>query len=91
MVTAMDSVDARVEGLDIGADDYIVKPFALKELLARINAHIRRKHDNLENGTNLYALDLILDTKTKIVTRAGKEIKLSRKLYQLLELLIRNK
>jgi len=90
MVTAMDTVDARVEWLDVWADDYLIKPFALKELLARINAQLRRNHDNMENGTKIQIEDLILDTKKKIAIRAGKEIQLSRKLYQLLELLMRN-
>lgn len=67
-----------------------MKPFALKELMARINAQIRRNHNNLEEGTKIQVADLILDTKTKKVTRAGKEIRLTRKLYQLLELLMRN-
>lgn len=90
MVTAMDSVESKVEWLDFWADDYIVKPFALKELFARINAHIRRQHDNLDDGTKLRIKDLILDTKTKQVTRGEKNVVLSRKLYQLLELLMRN-
>ena len=91
MLTAKDSLDAKVEGLDAGADDYVVKPFSLRELLSRVNALIRRSYDNLDAGTELRVGDLCLDTRTKKTSRGGKDIKLSRKHFQLLEFLMRNK
>ncbi len=91
MLTAKDTLDAKIEGLDVGADDYVVKPFSLRELLSRINALIRRNYDNLSTGTELQIADLSLDTKTKKVIRAGREIPLTKKLFQLLEFLMRNK
>ena len=91
MLTARDSVDAKIEGLDTGADDYIVKPFSLRELLSRMNVLLRRKYDTMEDGTELKIADLILSTKTKRVTRSGQDITLSKKHFQLLELLMRNR
>ncbi|MDD4151949.1 MAG: response regulator transcription factor [Candidatus Gracilibacteria bacterium] len=91
MLTAKDTIDNKIEGLDSGADDYIVKPFSLRELLSRINSIIRRSYDNLEDGTKLIVGDLILDTKTKKIRRSGKDIILSKKHFQILELLMRNK
>lgn len=91
MLTAKDTIDAKIEGLDSGADDYIVKPFSLREILSRLNALIRRSYDNLSAGIELRVADLCLDTKTKKVIRAGKEIPLSKKHFQLLEFLMRNK
>ncbi|MDD5377152.1 MAG: response regulator transcription factor [Candidatus Gracilibacteria bacterium] len=91
MLTAKDTTDAKIEGLDAGADDYIVKPFSLRELFSRINALIRRSYNNLETGVELRIADLSLDTRTKKVTRSGKEIPLSKKHFQLLEFLMRNK
>ena len=90
MLTAKDALDAKIEWLDAGADDYLVKPFSLRELLARINAQIRRNYDNLDDGNILTIADLVLNTKTKKITRWKKEIILTKKLYQLLELLLRN-
>lgn len=90
MLTAKDTTDAKVEGLDAGADDYVVKPFSLREILSRVNALIRRRYDNLSIGTELRIADLSLDTKTKRVHRGGVDIPLSKKHFQLLELLMRN-
>ena len=87
VLTARDAVDDRVTGLEAGADDYLVKPFALRELLARIRALLRRsqaRHDVLG-----YA-DLTLDTTTRTVTRHDRVIPLTRTEFGLLELLLRN-
>ncbi len=87
MVTARSSVDDRVKGLDLGADDYITKPFAFEELLARIRAQLRK---NVRQDTKITYADLELDTKTHKVRRAGREIELSNKEYALLEYLLIN-
>lgn len=91
MLTAKDAVDDRVSGLETGADDYIVKPFALKELLARVQSLLRRGSRNQPEGNKLVVGDLSLDLDTHEATRDGKTIKLTRKLFQILELLMRNK
>ena len=89
MLTARDSTDDKVKGLDLGADDYIVKPFDFNELLARIRAVVRRKYGNSSN--RLVIGDLILDTSEKSVTRAGKQIELTGKEYEVLEYLMQSK
>ncbi len=89
MLTARGQVKDRVEGLNTGADDYLTKPFAFEELLARIKALSRRPRNGL--GTVLSAGDLKLDTITYEVSRAGKPIKLSKTEYALLEYLMKNK
>ena len=89
MLTARDSADDKVKGLDLGADDYIVKPFDFNELLARIRAVVRRKYGNSSN--KLVIGDLILDTSEKSVTRAGKQIELTGKEYEVLEYLMQSK
>ena len=89
MLTARDSADDKVKGLDLGADDYIVKPFDFNELMARIRAVVRRKYGNSSN--KLVIGDLILDTSKKSVTRAGKQIELTGKEYEVLEYLMQSK
>ena len=89
MLTARDSADDKVKGLDLGADDYIVKPFDFNELMARIRAVVRRKYGNSSN--RLVIGDLILDTSEKSVTRAGKQIELTAKEYEVLEYLMQSK
>ena len=89
MLTAKDKVSDRVEGLNSGADDYLVKPFAFEELLARVKALLRRP-SNLENDL-LKISDLTLNPQTYEVKRNGKRVKLSSKEYALLEYLMRNK
>jgi len=91
MLTAKDSIESKIEWLDSWADDYLIKPFSLRELLSRINALLRRKYDNLDSWTEIILWDLILNTKTKKVVRSWKEIILTKKLFQILELLMRNK
>src|SRR6185437_12061102 len=88
MLTAKDKIGDRVEGLNAGADDYLVKPFAFEELLARLRALMRRPQDHVGN---LLALDdLTLDTTSYEVKRAGRKIQLSQREYALLEYLMRN-
>ena len=88
-LTARDSVDDRVAGLDLGASDYLVKPFAFAELMARVRAMTRKAAGN---SHNVYTVaDLVLDTGSKKVTRGGNDISLSAKEFSLLELLMRNK
>lgn len=88
MLTARDTVDDRVTGLDAGADDYLVKPFALKELLARLRALARRSSDAPKRPV-LQISDLSLDTLTRRVKRSGKSIELTAKEYAILECLMR--
>jgi heavy metal response regulator len=88
MLTARDTVDDRVTGLDAGADDYLVKPFALKELLARIRALTRRTLD-IPKSPVLQIADLTLDTLTRRVKRGHKTIELTAKEYAILECLMR--
>ena len=89
VLTARHSLGDRVAGLDAGADDYVVKPFALEELLARLRAIIRRGVPANESQT-LKLDDLELDPRTHGASRAGKSIELTRTEYQLLELFMRN-
>jgi heavy metal response regulator len=88
MLTARDTVDDRVTGLDSGADDYLVKPFAFKELLARLRALTRRQSET--RSTELRVADLALDTVAHTARRGGKRIELTAKEYSLLEYLMRN-
>jgi two-component system, OmpR family, response regulator MprA len=88
MLTARDAVGDRVEGLDAGADDYVVKPFALEELLARIRALLRRTTPAAD-GVLRFA-DLELDTGTREVRRDGEKIELTRTEFNLLELFMLN-
>src|SRR4029077_11798530 len=88
MLTVRDSVEDRVEGLDAGADDYLVKPFAIKELLARLRALGRRASDAPKSPV-LQIADLTLDTRTHRVQRNGQNIELTAKEYAILECLLR--
>jgi len=91
MLTARAEVESRVEGLDAGADDYVTKPFALDELLARVRALLRRTADEEgESGELLRFEDLELDPATREVTRARRPIELTRTEFSLLELFMRN-
>jgi DNA-binding response OmpR family regulator len=88
LLTAMDSISHRVEGLDAGADDYLVKPFSFEELFARVRALTRRSFT--QKDTLLRAADLELNTTKGTVRRGDKDIALSAKEYSLLEYLMRN-
>jgi two-component system, OmpR family, response regulator MprA len=88
MLTARTQVEDRVEGLDAGADDYLTKPFALEELLARVRALLRRTGDG--SGETLRFADLVLDPGTREVTRGGERIELTRTEFSLLELFMLN-
>jgi len=89
VLTARHSLGDKVAGLDAGADDYLAKPFALEELLARLRAIMRRAAP--ADGSNALTLGgLTLDPGTRVVTRAGAPIELTRTEYQLLELFLRN-
>jgi two-component system, OmpR family, response regulator MprA len=88
MLTARDAIEDRVQGLDAGADDYLVKPFALAELLARLRALLRRRPD--EPGETLQFADLSLDPITRDAQRGERIFTLTRIEYDLLELLLRH-
>jgi two-component system response regulator MprA len=90
MLTARAEVDSRVAGLDAGADDYLPKPFALAELLARLRALIRRSVGDEASGESLRFADLELDLGTREVTRGERAISLTRTEFALLELFLRN-
>jgi two-component system, OmpR family, response regulator MprA len=88
MLTARDEIENRVGGLDAGADDYVTKPFALEELLARVRALLRRASESSEEV--LRFADLELDPGTREVRRGGERIELTRTEFALLELFMRN-
>ncbi len=88
MLTARDALDDKVAGLDSGADDYLTKPFAFPEFLARVRALLRRREE--VKTTKIQIADLVLDTATHEVTRDGKIIELASKEYAVLEYLMRH-
>lgn len=88
LLTARDGIDDRVQGLDAGADDYLVKPFAFPELLARLRALLRRPP--LQSDVILRVGDLVMDVSRHEVRRAGQVIELSQREFALLELLLRH-
>jgi two-component system, OmpR family, copper resistance phosphate regulon response regulator CusR len=89
VLTARDTIEDRVIGLDAGADDYLVKPFAFAELLARVRALLRRGRP--EAPLRLVIGDLTIDRKTRAVTRAGRSIELTVREYEVLEYLVQHK
>jgi two-component system, OmpR family, response regulator len=89
ILSAKRSVDDRVKGLQVGGDDYLTKPFAFSELLARVQALVRRSSQTVEPSTLTYA-DLTLDLLSREVTRGGRKIELQAREFALLEYLLRN-
>lgn len=90
MLTARETVPDRVAGLESGADDYLVKPFAFEELLARIRALLRRHQSNAEGPVVLHVADLEMNTASREVTMRGRLVQLTAKEYELLELFMRH-
>ncbi|MFN3852163.1 MAG: response regulator transcription factor [Spirosomataceae bacterium] len=91
MLTALGTTDDKVEGFDAGADDYLVKPFEMRELLARVRALIKRKNNQPSNYNVIIKYDTIeLNTQTKIVKREGRELSLTPKEFKLLEFMLLN-
>lgn len=90
MLTALSTTDDKILGLDTGADDYLVKPFEFRELMARVRALTRRSNGLTPTANLLRIADLELDPDTKKVVRAGKEISLTAKEFQLLEYFLRH-
>jgi two-component system response regulator MprA len=91
MLTAKDEVSDRVKGLDMGADDYLVKPFALEELLARVRVLLRRQGERLaSSGSKLSFEDLTLDIETREVMRGGYAVELTAKEFDLLHMFMQN-
>ncbi len=88
ILTAKDAVTDKVEGLDAGADDYLVKPFSIEELLARVRAHLRRVTPAITG--EIRVADLIINLEGREVFRGGRRIELSNKEFELLELLARS-
>lgn len=88
LLTAKDEISDRVEGLDAGADDYMVKPFSIEELLARVRAHLRRTHE--EDPDQLEFADLTLNQRTREIFRQERAIELTAKEFDLLVYLMMN-
>jgi two-component system copper resistance phosphate regulon response regulator CusR len=88
MLTGLNATDAKVDGLDAGADDYLTKPFEIEEFIARVRAMLRRTQGG--SGSNLQYADLEMDLIKRTVTRAGTPIELTAREFALLELFIRN-
>ena len=91
ILSALGSVQERVKGLNAGGDDYLVKPFSFDELVARLDAIVRRSRDQASRVMQLQAKDLVMDLLSRKVTRGGKDLELLARAYQLLDFLLRNK
>ena len=93
MLTALGTIDEKIEGFDAGADDYLVKPFEIRELYARVKALLHRKSDSVlsqeENAQIIYN-DLVLDKRTKVIYREGLTINLTPKEFNLLHFMMQN-
>jgi len=90
LLTAKDEVSDRVKGLDLGADDYLVKPFALEELMARVRALLRRRPERTEEGGHFRYEDLVMDVDAREVMRGDRRIELTAKEFDLLHLFMQN-
>ncbi len=91
MLTAFGTPENKISGFEYGADDYVVKPFDFRELLARINVFLRRSDLNIPDSEKIVLADLEMDLKTKTVIRAGRKIDLTAKESLLLETFLRNR
>ncbi|MBK9391144.1 MAG: response regulator transcription factor [Bacteroidetes bacterium] len=91
MLTAFGTPENKISGFEYGADDYVVKPFDFRELLARINVFLRRSDLNIPESEKIILADLEMDLKSKTVTRAGRKIDLTAKESMLLETFLRNR
>ncbi len=92
MLTAMGEIDDKVKGFDYGADDYLVKPFEFRELLARIQALLRRANPSQQSVSEILTeANLTMDLRTKTVSRDGQSIELTAREFELLEYMLRNK
>ena len=93
MLTALGAMEDKIQAFDTGADDYIVKPFDFRELLARVNVFLKRSEHSSKSSTSnsLKVADLEIDNESKTVVRAGKNIELTAKEFALLTYLVRNK
>lgn len=90
MLTALNAINDKIEGFDVGADDYMVKPFDFMELLVRIKALLKRIY-HVQQGNVLKVSDVVMNLENKEVTRSGKTVPLTAKEFQLLEYFVRNK
>ncbi|QGK74255.1 response regulator transcription factor [Flavobacterium sp. SLB02] len=93
MLTALGTIDEKIEGFDAGADDYLVKPFEIRELYARVKALLHRKKDtvsNLEETTQITYNTLVMDKRTKVIYREGVTINLTPKEFNLLHFMMQN-
>ena len=90
MLTALGTTDDKVEGFDAGADDYLVKPFEMRELLARIRALLKRSNNSANTGSLLTYADLEMNLNTKVVKRGDKEIHLTPKEFNFLKYMLQN-
>jgi two-component system, OmpR family, copper resistance phosphate regulon response regulator CusR len=91
LLTALNQTDDKVQGLDVGADDYLGKPFEFKELMARLRALVRRNHVNVTDPVTLSFADLEMNLDAKVCVRAGRKIELTPREFAFMEYLIRNK
>ncbi|MCV9927513.1 response regulator transcription factor [Flavobacterium sp. LS1R49] len=93
MLTALGTIDEKIEGFDAGADDYLVKPFEIRELYARVKALLQRKHDSVntfEETSQITYDDLVMDKRTKVIYRQGLTINLTPKEFNLLHFMMQN-
>lgn len=94
MLTALGTIDEKIEGFDAGADDYLVKPFEIRELYARVKALLQRKSDSVhtsEESTQIVYNDLVMDKRNKIIYREGLTINLTPKEFNLLHFMMQNR